>query len=89
MAQRKTKVPASPLTADEIRSIVGRISDDRIAAILATGATPADVVEAFTWLSSDEYLSGGLNRALSGVVAEVYEILKPEELEEEDRPRPA
>ena len=80
---------APPLTAEEVRRIAGRIGEDRITAILATGATPAEVVEAVTWLSSDEYLGGGLERSLSGVVAQVYEILKPDELDEEDRPRSA
>jgi hypothetical protein len=81
--------PAPPLTAEDVRRIAGRIGEDRIAAILATGATPAEVVEAVTWLSSDEYLGGGLERSLSGVVAQVYEILKPDELDEDDRPRSA
>jgi hypothetical protein len=36
------------------------------------------VTEAFTWLTSDEYLAGGLQRPLKGVVAAVYEILKPD-----------
>lgn len=86
--QRKPAA-APPLTAEDIRRIAGRIGEDRIAAILDTGATPAEVVEAVTWLSSDEYLGGGLERSLSGVVAQVYEILKPDEIEEEDRPRSA
>lgn len=88
LQQRKTAA-APPLTAEDVRRIVGRIGEDRIASILATGATPAQVVEAVTWLSSDEYLAGGLERSLNGVVAEVYEILKPVELDEEDRPRSA
>ena len=85
-ARSKKGAAPAPLTAAAIRDIVGRISDDRIAAILATGATHAQVVEAFSWLSSDEYLGAGLERPLSGVVADVYEILKPEEAEEMDRP---
>jgi hypothetical protein len=87
MAQQQRKVAAAPLTAEDVRRIVGRLSDDRISAILATGATQAEVVEAFTWLSSDEYLAGGLERPLSGVVADVYEILKPEEADEDERTR--
>jgi hypothetical protein len=87
MAQQQQKMAAVPLTAEEIRGIVGRLSDDRISAIVATGATAAEVVEAFTWLSSDEYLAGGLERPLSGVVAEVYEILKPDEPDEDERVR--
>ena len=83
MAQHHGKSVALPLTAEEIRRIVGRLSDDRVAAILAAGATAADVVEAFTRLSSDEHLE----RPLTGVVAEVYDILKPDEPDEEDRTR--
>ena len=57
---------------------VGRIRDYPVTAILATGATAAQAMEAFTWLTSDEYLGGGLQRPLNGVVAEVYEIPKPD-----------
>lgn len=89
MAHDPKKTATAPLTAEEVRRIVGRLSGDRIAAVLATGATSADVVEAFTWLSSDEYLGGGIERPLKGVVAEVYEILKPEEPDEDGRMRPA
>jgi hypothetical protein len=78
------------LTAQGVREIVGRIGDDRISAILATKATPAELMEAFTWLSSDEYLAGGLERPLTGVVAELYDILKAGEPDiEEERPRSA
>jgi len=83
MAQHQAKSAAVPLTAEEIRQIAGRLSDDRVSAILATGATAADVVEAFTRLSNDEHLE----RPLTGVVAAVYDILKPDEPDEEDRAR--
>jgi len=81
---------SSPLTAEDVRSIVGRIGDDQLAAILATGATSAQVLEAFTWLSSDEYLGGELERPLISAVADVYEILRAGErdIEEERRSSP-
>lgn len=69
---------APGLTAEDVRRIVGRISDDRVAAILATGASAVQVTEAFTWLTSDDYLARGLQRPLKGDVAAVYEILKPD-----------
>ena len=85
MPQTKT---SHRLTAQDVREIVGPIGDNRLSAILATKATSAQLVEAFTWLSSDEYLSGGLERALTGVVAELYDILKAGEPDiEEERPR--
>lgn len=85
MAQ--TKKPTR-VTAQEIREIVGRISDDRISAILATGATSAQVLEAFSWLGGDEEIGATLERPLTGIVAQVYEILKPDQPDiEEERPR--
>jgi hypothetical protein len=89
MAQHK-QTRAAPVSAREIREIVGRLSEDRIAAIQATKATAAEVVEAFTWLSSDEYAGGHQQPPVTGVVAAVYDILKPDLSEAEDEhPRPA
>jgi hypothetical protein len=87
-AAAKPGSSAPRLTADDLHKIVGRVSDDRVTAILATGATAAQVTEAFTWLTGDEYLGGTLERPLSGVVAAVYEILRPDwpEAEEEFPP---
>lgn len=76
------------VTHDQVLEIVGRINDTRIAEIIATGATPAQVTEAFAWLSEDEYLGGELEKPLSGVVQQVYDILRADEPEwEEDVPR--
>ena len=76
------------VTHDQVLEIVGRINDPRIAEIIATGATPAQVTEAFAWLSEDEYLGGELEKPLSGVVQQVYDILRADEPEwEEDVPR--
>ncbi len=89
MARLKQTNP-TPLSVEEIREIVGRLSDDRVAAIQATKATAAEVVEAFTWLSSDEYAGGRRQPPVTGVVAEVYDILKPDLPEAEDEhPRSA
>jgi len=79
-----------PATAEDIRTIVGRLGDDRVAAILRTGATTAEVTEAFTWFTTGEYPVGGRQPPpLSGAVAEVYEILKPDQPDEEEHPRQA
>ena len=78
------------VTKEQIFDIVGRLSDERVTDIIATGATPAEVTEAFAWLTEDEYLGGQLERPLSGVVAEVYEILRAEEMDlDEERTRGA
>ena len=39
---------ARPATAGEIVAICGHLDDDFVAAIAATGATAAEVLEAFT-----------------------------------------
>jgi hypothetical protein len=88
MAQRNL-TKSTPLSAEEIRGIVGRLSDDRIGAIQATEATAAEVLKAFTWLTSGEY-SGRHQPPVTGVVAEVYDILKPDlPATEDEQPRPA
>lgn len=74
------------VSREQVIEIVGRINDTRVAEIIATGATPAQVTEAFAWLSEDEYLGGELEKPLSGVVAQVYEILRADEPDwEEER----
>ena len=67
-----------PASASEVRAIVGEFDDTVIARIVATGATAAEVLEAFTWLTADDQLGTELERTCSGRVAQVYEILDEE-----------
>lgn len=66
-------------TASEIIAIVGHLDDGVIARILATGATPAEVLEAFTWANADDRLGRELLRRPHGAAGTVYEILMREE----------
>ncbi|MEE8279165.1 MAG: hypothetical protein V3R55_00505 [Alphaproteobacteria bacterium] len=75
------------LTRERVVKIVGRIDDGRVAEVIATGATPAELMEAFTWLGSDEYLGGELEHSLRGRVAQLYDILAADESEDDDRER--
>ena len=68
-----------PATASEIRSIVGTLDDDVIAQIFATGASPAEVLEAFTWASADDQIGTELGRRPRGAVGAVYDILTAED----------
>jgi hypothetical protein len=75
------------LTREEIRTIVGDLDDGRIAEIIATGATAAELLEAFTWLNENEELPQQTERAPKGRVAQLCEILAANEItEEEERP---
>jgi hypothetical protein len=72
------------VTASEIIEIVGHLDDGVIARILATGATPAEVLEAFTWATADDQIGTELRHGRSGVAGEVYEILMQEEPDPEE-----
>ena len=66
-------------TASEIIEIVGHLEDGVIARILATGASPAEVLEAFTWTTADDQIGTELRRGPRGAVGAVYDILMREE----------
>ena len=67
------------LSRDDVIAIVGTLDDDRIAEIIATGASAAELTEAFTWLSQNGEAGARLGHSLSGTVARLYEILKRDE----------
>ena len=69
---------AKPATASEVVGIVGALDDAVITSILATGATAAEVLEAYNWSTADDTLGGDLERPRTGRVAEVYDILADE-----------
>lgn len=75
--------PSHALHHDDVLSITGPLPDERIAAIIATGANAEQVMEAFTWLTSDEPLGPDPDHRLGGTVAEVYEILAEGRFEDE------
>ena len=76
-----------PATASEIIEIVGHLDDGVVARILATGATPAEVLEAFTWVNADDQLGTELQHGRQGAVGTVYEILLQEEPDPEELQR--
>lgn len=72
-------------TAEEIRAIIGPSDDDLLTRIVAVGATREEVLEAFTWLGSDDYLHRKLHHSLSGRAALVFDLLEAELVDEDDR----
>lgn len=73
-----------PATASDVVEILGRADDDLVMRILATGASAAEVLEAFTWANADDQIGTELERRPRGAAAQVYEILKSEEPEPEE-----
>ena len=74
-----------PATAEEVLEIVGPLDDSVLMRIVETEATPAEVLEAFTWATADDQIGTELERGPRGAVARVYEILKREEPEPDER----
>lgn len=74
-----------PATAEEVREIVGPLDDCVLMRIVETEATPVEVLEAFTWATADDQIGTELEHGPRGAVARVYEILKYEESEPEER----
>ena len=75
---------ARPATAAEIIEIVGPLDDAVRMRIVETGATPGEVLEAFTWATADDQIGTELERRPRGVVARVYDILKREDPEPDE-----
>jgi hypothetical protein len=74
----------SKLGRRDILEIAGAIDDGKVAAIERTGATVGELETAVAWASG---LSGAMSeerRPLSGVVAEIYEILTADEEYEDE-----
>jgi hypothetical protein len=62
-------------TGREVRDIAGPLNDDIVAAILETGATRAEVMQAFDWLEESRYTMSAFMRPMNERVRRVYEIL--------------
>jgi hypothetical protein len=75
------------LTREDVISVAGEMADARIAAIIATGATLAELEEAVAFAAGENDVMGDMRRPAAGRVADVYDILTIEEAFE-DEPGP-
>jgi hypothetical protein len=73
-----------PATAAEIIEICGHLEDGVLTRILATGASPAEVLEGFTWATADDQIGTELRHGRVGAAGAVYEILMQEEPDPEE-----
>ncbi|MBI4183015.1 MAG: hypothetical protein HY521_03325 [Proteobacteria bacterium] len=89
MRQHDDTPTARPhLTRDDvIRVLGGQVADHTIAAIIATGATPEELLEAYAWATGQSDVMGEVERPRAGAVGQVYEILTADEEEPEDERR--
>ena len=77
--------PRTAANPEEIRKIVGDFEDAIVTNIMRTGATEGEVLEAFLWTTSDEELGNEVERLPHGTVGAVYEILKAQEPDPNER----
>jgi hypothetical protein len=67
------------MTYDDVVAVLGPVDQDLAAELIATGASVAELREAFNWLNNDEALMGE-GRPLPGTrIAALIEMLEPEE----------
>lgn len=71
------------LTRDEIIAVLGPSDEELLAEIIATGASAADLAEAWAWLNADDALIQEGRAPPTGKVAELIDLLiaGPEEPE--------
>lgn len=63
-------------TARDITEVIGAADERLVLDILATGASVAEISEAYHWLTADDHLGGDLGKPMTARVAAVYQLLK-------------
>jgi hypothetical protein len=74
-----------PVTPEETRQVLGPLDDDIVCAIIDTGATFAEVTEAYAWLTMDDPLAKQLRHGIEGRVAALCDLLAPQFEGEDER----
>jgi hypothetical protein len=67
------------MTSEDVIAVLGPVDETLLANIIATGATAAELAEAFAWINSEEALIGEGRRLPTGKVAELVDLLSAEE----------
>jgi hypothetical protein len=67
------------LSFDEAIAALGRVDQEFLARIAATGASAAELVQARAWLAAEEALIGEGRALPTGRVAELIDLLTPED----------
>lgn len=74
-----------PATRQEIIDIVGPLDDAVVLEILRSGATAAEVLEAFTWVNANDQVGTETEHGPRGAVLRICEILEREEPRPDER----
>ncbi len=79
---------AKTITPEDVIQIIGRIEDDRIVAIVATGGTLEELEEAVMYAEQEDDVMGELRKPLVGAASEIYDILTRDQYLEEGEHAP-
>lgn len=77
--------PKRVVTKEDIDEIVGRLDDAVTSAIIATGASREELLEAYSWLTADDAQHRRLHSAPRGTIAQLYELLEAEIVPPDER----
>ena len=83
MSKRQPAQSTHPATVsrDELTRILGEIDDAKAIEILALKPTLAEIEEAAIWATGNGDVLGKAGRPLTGIAAEIFEILTADEEE--------
>ena len=70
---------------EQVTAIVGHMDDEYITAIVDSGASADDVLQAFTWFNSEEAIGQDPEHHMTDQVRRVYQILVTAQGEDEER----
>jgi hypothetical protein len=72
------------MTSDDVIAVLGPVDETLVAEVIATGATQAELAEAFAWASNDEALLGKGRHLPTGRVAVLVDLLSADEEEQDE-----
>lgn len=68
----------------DVRRLLGPVDDHKVAAILATGASIAELERAAAYLALETDVMGELEKPLTGRAALIYELVRRDEVEPDE-----
>lgn len=71
------------MTSKDVTAVLGPVDESLAADLIATGATQAELAEAFAWINNDEALMSEGRRLPTGRIATLVDMLSAEEEEDE------
>lgn len=67
------------LTSHDVTAVLGPVDEALLAEIVATGATPTELSEAWAWVNSDEALIREGRHLPAGTVAALVDLLSADQ----------